>query len=157
LTNITPSLIINEVVTDLAAVRVTVRVAVDPATAFDVFTTEIDEWYRKGATVLTRAPRGSTLRFEPCVGGRLLEVRDDGRPPVERGRITIWEPGQRLLFVDRREAEVEIWFNPFERGTRVVLEHRGLDKLPPDAALKASQYSWRKLVDYFEQHMEDRR
>lgn len=133
------------------------RVAVDPLTAFDVFTTEIDQWYRKGAAVLTRAPRGSTLRFEPGVGGRLLEVRDDGREPVERGRITIWEPGQRLLFVDRREAEVEIWFNPFEHGTRVVLEHRGLDKLPPDAAVAASKYSWRKLADFFSTYMEDSR
>jgi len=148
---------INPIVSDLAAVRVTVRVAVDPATAFDVFTTEIDEWYRKGATVLTQAPRGSTLRFEPGVGGRLLEVRDDGSPPRVRGHITVWEPGARLLFVDRRDAEVEIWFHGFEAGTRVVLEHRGLDKLPPDAAYKASKYSWRKLVDYFAEHMEETR
>lgn len=143
--------------TDLAAVRVTVRVAVDPATAFEVFTSEIDDWYRKGATVLTRAARGSTLRFEPGVGGRLLEIRDDGAPPVTRGHITVWEPGARLLFVDRREAEVEIWFHAFDEGTRVVLEHRGLDKLPPDAAIKASKYSWRKLADYFADHMEEAR
>jgi len=143
--------------TDLAAVRVTVRVAVDPATAFDVFTSEIDDWYRKGATVLTQAARGSTLRFEPGVGGRLLEIRDDGAPPVTRGQITVWEPGARLLFVDRREAEVEIWFQAFDEGTRVVLEHRGLDKLPPDAAIKASKYSWRKLADYFADHMEEAR
>ena len=133
------------------------RVAVDPATAFDVFTTEIDEWYRKGAAVLTQARRGTTLRFEPGVGGRLLEVRDDGAPPVTRGRILAWEPGARLLFVDRRDAEVEIWFHPFDEGTRVVLEHRGLDKLPPDAAIRASKYSWRKLVDFFAQHMEGSR
>ena len=133
----------------------TVRVAVDPETAFEVFTTEIDEWYRKGATVLTRAPRGSTLRFEPGIGGRLLEIRDDGRPPVVRGRVTVWEPGARLLYVDRRDAEVEVWFHGFDQGTRVVLEHRGLDKLPPDAAIKASKYSWRKLVDYFAAHMEE--
>jgi Activator of Hsp90 ATPase homolog 1-like protein len=136
---------------------VTVRVAVDPLTAFDVFTTEIDQWYRKGAAVLAEATRGSTLRFEPGVGGRLLEVRDDGRPPVMRGHITVWEPGARLLFVDRREAEVEVWFQAFDAGTRVVLEHRGLDKLPPDAAIKASKYSWRKLVDFFATYMEDPR
>lgn len=140
---------------DLAAVRVTVRVGVDPDTAFDVFTAEIDQWYRKGAAVLTQAPRGSTLRFEPGVGGRLLEVRDDGRPPVARGHITVWEPGSRLLFVDRRDAEVEIWFYPFDDGTRVVLEHRGLDRLPPDSAIRASKYSWRKLADYFEMHMKE--
>lgn len=133
------------------------RVAVDPVTAFDVFTTEIEEWYRKGATVLTQAARGSTLRFEPGVGGRLLEVRDDGSLPITRGQITIWEPGRHLLFVDRRDAEVEIWFHAFDEGTRVVLEHRGLDKLPPDAAIKASKYSWRKLVDYFAEHMEESR
>jgi len=139
----------------LAAVRVTVRVAVDPDTAFDVFTTEIDQWYRKGATVLTRAPRGSTLHFEPGVGGRLLEIHDDGRPPRTRGRITVWEPGARLLFVDRRDAEIEIWFRPFELGTQVVLEHRGLDRLPPDAAVAASKYSWRKLAEFFETHMNE--
>ena len=139
----------------LAAVRVTVRVAVDPDTAFDVFTTEIDQWYRKGATVLTRASRSSTLQFEPGVGGRLLEVHDDGRPPRIRGRITVWEPGARLLFVDRRDAEVEIWFRPFELGTQVVLEHRGLDQLPPDAAVAASKYSWRKLAEFFEAHMNE--
>jgi hypothetical protein len=157
LTNITISLIINVPVNELAAVRVTVRVAVDPLTAFDVFTTEIEQWYRKGAAVLTQAPRGSTLRFEPGVGGRLLEVRDDGAPPLVRGHVTVWERGARLLFVDRREAEVEVWFHGFDEGTRVVLEHRGLDRLPPDAAIKASKYSWRKLVDYFAQHMEEAR
>ena len=139
----------------LGAVRVTVRVAVDPDAAFDVFTNEIDEWYRRGAAVLTRASRTSTLRFEPGVGGRLLEVPDDGRPPIARGRITVWEPGSRLLFVDRRDAEVEIWFHGFEHGTRVVLEHRGLDKLPPDAAVAASKYSWRKLAEFFEAHMKE--
>ncbi len=133
----------------------TVRVAVDPATAFDVFTNDIDQWYRKGATVLTRAARSSTLRFEPGVGGHLLEVPDDGRPPRIRGHIAVWEPGSRLLFVDRRDAEVEIWFQPFDEGTRVVLEHRGLDKLPPDAAVAASKYSWRKLVEFFEAHMKE--
>jgi hypothetical protein len=146
---------INRQVNDLAAVRVTVKVAVGPEAAFEVFTTEIDQWYRRGAAVLTRASRTSTLRFEPGVGGRLLEIPDDGRPPVPRGRITVWEPGSRLLFVDRRDAEVEIWFHGFEHGTRVVLEHRGLDRLPPDAAIAASKYSWRKLAEFFEAHMKE--
>ena len=139
----------------LGAVRVTVRVAVGPDAAFDVFTNEIDQWYRKGAAVLTRASRTSTLRFEPGVGGRLLEIPDDGRPPIPRGQITVWEPGRRLLFVDRRDAEVEIWFRGFDKGTRVVLEHRGLDKMPPDAAVAASKYSWRKLAEFFEAHMNE--
>ena len=38
---------------------------------------------------------------------------------------------------------------------QVVLEHRGLDQLPPDAAVAASKYSWRKLAEFFEAHMNE--
>ncbi|HMG41962.1 MAG TPA: hypothetical protein VK611_11565 [Acidimicrobiales bacterium] len=137
---------------DLAAVRVSITVKVDPDTAFAVFTEEIDQWYRQGLGSPT------TLRFEPGVGGRLLEVGPDNGPEEERARVTVWEPGQRLVFVDWRDTEVDIRFEAAAEGaTRVVLEHRGLDRVPPDVAVNLAKYGWRRLTQWFERHMEERR
>ena len=55
------------------------------------------------------------------------------------GRIKAWEPGKRLLLDylihdGGHDTEVEVRFEPTEGGTRVVLEHRGWDALPPAVA-----------------------
>jgi len=71
----------------------------------------------------------------------------------EVGRITVWEPDRRLVFVDRRSTEVEITFEPAAGQTRVTLEHRGLDQLPPDDAYSVIQYGWRRLAFQFEAHL----
>jgi hypothetical protein len=137
----------------VASVRVTVTVEVEPAAAFDVFTGELDTWYRRGATVMTgRASSG--LRLEPGVGGRLVEVGPAGEEGSVRGRVTVWEPGRRLVFVDRKETEVDVRFEAVARGTRVVLEHRGLDRLRPDQADNAARWGWRRLVEWFEVHVQ---
>jgi hypothetical protein len=141
---------------ELAAVRVTVTVAVDPDTAFDVFTGEIDQWYRRGVANLPRSRRNTAMHFEPGVGGRLVEVRDGGGE-IERARVTVWERGKRLVFVDRRDTEVEVWFEAIDDETRVVLEHRGLDRLDPDVAAEIAKYGWRRLTDWFETHVKERR
>ena len=103
---------------------VIVEVEVDPATAFEVFTEEASAWWHRD-----RALWGAegTMRFEPGVGGRLL--LEGGH---EVGRVSVWEPGPRLVFSygapDGAEAdrtEVEVRFEATEFGTRVVLRHRG--------------------------------
>jgi uncharacterized protein YndB with AHSA1/START domain len=142
-------------VSQLGSVRVTVTVAVSPADAFDVFTDEIGDWYRTGVARLGGHRPAGTLRFEPGVGGRLVE---DGPAPgrsVERARITVWAPGERLVFVDGRTTEVDVRFEPTPGGTRVVLEHRGLDRLAPDLADRLGRNGWRRLADWFEQHIAD--
>ena len=147
----------------LASVRVTVTVAVDPATAFAAFTEEIGEWYRAGVAVLPRPAPSTTLAFEPGpnaevgVGGRLVEVDGNDGTVVERARITVWESGARLVFVDRRQTEVDVHFEPAPGGTRVVLEHRGLDRLAPEAARKQGKFGWSRLAVWFEAHMANRR
>jgi hypothetical protein len=138
-----------------ASVRVTVTVTLDPASAFDVFTTEIDEWYRRGVTTLGSPDSKATLCFEPGVGGRLIESRP-GRDDVERARVTVWAPGERLVFVDTRQTEVEVRFEPVDSGTRVVLEHRGLERLSPGKAIDVSKFGWRRLATWFETYVETR-
>jgi uncharacterized protein YndB with AHSA1/START domain len=138
-----------------ALVRVTIDVDVDPATAFTVFTEEIDAWYKRDRHTLYDSRRAVAVRFEPGVGGRLVEVYDaetgDGR---EMGRVTAWEPGRRLVFVDQRDTEVEVTFAAAEAGsTRVTLEHRGFEKLTDAEAEKHARYGWHLLVPWYERYV----
>jgi hypothetical protein len=121
-------------------VRVTTVVAVDPATAFAVFTEEVDLWWRRGPRHRFRADRVGTMRFEPGPAGRLLEVYDEAAGDVyEVGDVRAWEPGRRLVFAWRgrafapgEETVVEVRFERVAAGTRVTLEHRGWEALRAD-------------------------
>jgi uncharacterized protein YndB with AHSA1/START domain len=124
--------------------RTAVLVAVDPPTAFRVFTEEIDLWWRRGLKY--RLGRGagpaSTLRLEPGVGGRLYESFDgpDGQVHVvETGRVERWEPPGRLVlswraanFAPGESTEVEVSFAPTASGTLVTVTHRGWSAIRPD-------------------------
>lgn len=121
------------------AVVASTRVAVDCETAFDVFTAEVDAWWKHGPRFRTGAPGQSRLRFEPGAGGRLLEEFDGSADPFVLGRITAWEPPKRLLFEMLARAfepgestEVEVRFEPEGPCTRVTVEHRGWDAFSPD-------------------------
>jgi uncharacterized protein YndB with AHSA1/START domain len=118
---------------------VTVLVAVEPAVAFEVFTQEIDLWWRRGPRY--RLAGEGALRFEPGVGGRLLETIEtrSGTRVFEKGRITVWDPPSRLVFDWRgvnfapgEKTEVEVRFEPSASGTRVTVEHRGWGALRAD-------------------------
>jgi uncharacterized protein YndB with AHSA1/START domain len=111
-------------------VKVTTFVEVSPNEAFEVFTTEIDLWWRRGPRYRTTAKKG-TLRFEGEQERRLVEAFDDGEV-FEIGRVLAWEPASKLVlewrarnFARDELTEVEVRFEPSGAGTRVVIEHRG--------------------------------
>ena len=114
--------------------RVTTFVRLDPREAFEVFTTEIDSWWRRGPRY--RVGGEGTLRFEGGAGGRLVETVAGGGPQFEMGRVLAWEPGARLAFEWRARnfapgevTQVEVRFERAEGGTSVVLEHRGWEAI----------------------------
>jgi uncharacterized protein YndB with AHSA1/START domain len=124
--------------------RVSVRVAAVRELAFEVFTADIDAWWRHGKRYRMGEP--STIALEPRLGGRLTEtftVRGKERV-MESGRVTVWEPPVRLVIAWRAanfraedpSTEVEV---TFERaighsgeGTLVTIEHRGWSAVRPD-------------------------
>jgi len=118
---------------------VTTVVAVDPARAFEVFTGEIGQWWKSGPRYRFDPEKSGTLRFEPGVGGRLLEVHDPRTGQgLEVGRVLVWEPGARLVFEFRgrdfapgERTEVEVRFAAEGKGTRLTLEHRGWESVAP--------------------------
>lgn len=120
--------------------RVSIDLAVDPATAFATFTEDVDLWWARGRKNRFRAPWVGIMRFEPGPHGRLIEVYDDETGDhYEVGRITAWEPGHRLAFTWRipnfapdEITHVSVTFEPIAEGTRVTLEHAGWEALRPD-------------------------
>jgi hypothetical protein len=144
-----------------ASVRVSVSVTATPEAAFAAFTDEIDSWYVKDRHTLADPARAAGIAFEPGVGGRLVEVYDRGTGEGrEMGRVTAWEPGRRLAFVDERGTEVEVSFSADGDGTRVTLEHRGLERLRPDLAAEHARHGWRLLLPWYQRyvnHEKDRR
>jgi activator of Hsp90 ATPase-like protein len=145
------------------AIMRTVDVDVDPATAFEVFTEEIGRWYRSGPYSWNDPERAVGIRFEPGVGGRLIEVHDEATGEgFEMGRVLAWEPGSRLVcafrsvfFPPEPLTEVEVRFEERDGATRVTLEHRGLDRLPPDFVKTIEDRAWITFMGWFGEYVAD--
>jgi uncharacterized protein YndB with AHSA1/START domain len=121
--------------------RISVAVAVPPAVAFEIFTSEIDRWWRRGPKFRHAGKRGGFVRLEPHVGGRLFESIDaeQGEHVFEVGRVRVWEPPARLAFSWRNAnfgpdelTEVEVEFARTPSGTLVTVTHRGWAALRAD-------------------------
>ena len=149
-----------------AAATASVEVACDPATAFAVFTADIGSWWKRGTPYWNDAAKGQELRFEPQVGGRLVEVHDpETGEGFEIGRVLVWEPGKRLVFTWRQgdwdsseSTDVEVRFEPAERGTRVTVEHGGWDRVPSAGPGLSEGYShgWAELLGFYTETTEAR-
>ena len=104
-----------------AAASSAVEVAVDPDIAFAAFTEELDLWWVRGPINHFAGGRIMAMRCEPGVGGRLLEVYDDGA--LELGRITVWEPGKRLAWHSSLDdVDIDVSFSPAGDGCLVQVQ-----------------------------------
>lgn len=121
--------------------RVSVSVATPPARAFQVFTADIDQWWRRGLKFRHSASRGGLLCIEPRVGGRLFESFEAQGTEhiIEVGRVRVWEPPHRLAFSWRsanfaphEHTDVDIQFEPSASGTLVTVTHSGFSALRAD-------------------------
>jgi len=121
--------------------RVSVTVAVPPEVAFEVFTGEIDRWWRRGPKFRHAGLRRGLVHLEPRLGGRLFESIDseDGERVFEVGRVRVWDPPARLAFSWRNanfapheSTDVTVEFTPTASGTLVTVTHVGLAALRAD-------------------------
>ncbi|HMR06322.1 MAG TPA: SRPBCC domain-containing protein [Polyangiaceae bacterium] len=122
---------------DSAAASVYVAVSVQDA--FEVFTGEIDLWWRGGLKFRIAGARPGRLNFEQRLGGRLFETVQfaDGERTFEVGSVVVWEPPLRVAlewrnvnFKPHEKTLVEVTFTPSGPGTMVRVEHRGWSTLP---------------------------
>jgi uncharacterized protein YndB with AHSA1/START domain len=117
-------------------IMIALRVAATPARAFEAFTAEIGRWWRPNPLFAFTPRSPGVLAFEGGEGGRLTETLDDGKV-FEIGRVSVWDPPQRLVvswrqasFAPDQATEVEVRFEPVGAETRVTVEHRGWDQVP---------------------------
>jgi uncharacterized protein YndB with AHSA1/START domain len=158
--------------------RVSVLVAVPPADAFEVFTKEIDLWWKQGPKFRIAGRRRGQLHFEAGVGGRLFESFVASRASaatrtIEVGRITAWEPPFRLEFEWRgvnlapeEKTVVEVRFESSPSGTLVTVEHRGWSAVPDDHPVRHGKVGadfarmmgmwWAELMTSLREHVATR-
>ena len=125
------------------AVRQSVVVRAPPERTFDVFTARMSAWWPMATHKIGTAPMVTAV-VEPRTGGRWFERGEDGSE-CDWGRVLAWEPPQRVVldwqlnadfgFDPDFHTEIEVRFTPEgSDGTRVELEHRGLDAYGARAA-----------------------
>jgi uncharacterized protein YndB with AHSA1/START domain len=125
----------------IAAVRKSIRVKTGQAHAFEVFTSGLDRWWPRKASVGTAAMKA--MVFEPQLDGRWYEVGVDGSQAVV-GKILLWDPPNRFVMswdISRHwkpdpsvGSEIEVRFTAEGPDmTLVELEHRKFERMGAEA------------------------
>ncbi len=130
--------------TEAPTVSTAVHVCVDPATAFVAFTEEIDQWWVRGPINAFDSSRALAMRCEGGVGGRFIEVYDaDSGEGLELGRITTWEPGERLSFTSSvDDVHIDVRFTATDDGTEVRV-----DATIPTGGREAGGTAWVRVTE----------
>lgn len=158
------------------AAAATVFVAVSQQDAFEVFTQEIDLWWRRGPRFRSSGKHAGALCFECGPGGRVFETFElsSGSRTIEVGKVIVWDPPARLSlawraanFKPHELTIVEVSFQPSGEGTLVTVRHRGWSALPDDHparhGLTGAAFSrmigmwWGDLLTSLREHAAERR
>jgi uncharacterized protein YndB with AHSA1/START domain len=114
--------------TDLSPIGLDYRLTCNPQHAFDTYTGDIAEWWDPRYTASAETYEGVTI--EPRVGGRIFE-RHRGGIEHNWGRVTVWEPGRRLVHTfalaqdPAHPSEVSIVLEPEGDGCLLRFAHGG--------------------------------
>ncbi len=132
-------------------VRVTVFVKVPPAFAFEIFTQQMNLWWRRGPAYRVSGKEHGTLSLEPKLGGRITESNDRDEVVHEVGEVLAWDPPHRLVFswrsftfVEGETTSVEVLFAPSGangESTKVTVEHRGWSQIRDDHPVRHGRES----------------
>ena len=132
------------------AVRKILTVNVSVERAFHVFTEEHGKWWPLETHHIGKVAAATAI-IEPRVGGRWYERGVDGSE-CPWGSVLVWEPPHRIVLAwqitsDWRydptlHTEVEVTFIAKSAGqTRLVLEHRNLDRYRDHAEMMRSIFN----------------
>ena len=148
------------------AARAEVVVDASPEEAFRIFTDEIGFWWRRDTSYWNDRERGLTIRIEPRVGGRFLEVYDlESGAGFEVGRVTAWEPGEHLAFTwtqvgwpEGASTDIEVTFAGVDGGTLVRVEQTGFERVPDaERFLAGYDVGWKEVLGWFAERANARR
>jgi uncharacterized protein YndB with AHSA1/START domain len=118
-------------------IRASVTVAAAPERAFELFAERLGTWWPREFS--WSQDKLEEIGLEPREGGVAYERGPHGFT-IHWGRVTAWEPPERLVFLwqiggDRtpqpdpdRASEVEVRFTGEDGSTRVEVEHRAWER-----------------------------
>ena len=148
----------------IAPVKKTIRVGASQAHAFEVFTTGLDGWWPRKASIGSSPTKQNVL--EPRLGGCWYQVGEDGSR-ADVGKILVWEPPHRFVMswdINSRwkpdakiGSEVEVQFIAEGGETRVELEHRKFEVMGAAPGAKMRQDvdgGWPRLLEIFKEAAE---
>jgi uncharacterized protein YndB with AHSA1/START domain len=138
----------------------TLRVALSPDTAFELFTKRMDTWWPLESHSVSAgggAPSKS-LTFEARMGGELIEVTSEGVRHVW-GKVHEWEPGVAFAMSwhpGKPAAEgtrVRVTFAADGDGCQVVVTHDGWEVLGENGAKMRDGYNggWVGVLERYTQ------
>ena len=151
------------------SVRKELTIDADIRRAFEVFTSEFGQWWPLLSHHIGKASPDIAI-VEPFVDGRWFERAMDGSE-CDWGRVLVWDPPRRLVLtwcIDSKwkfdgslATEVAIDFiAETDRRTRVVLEHRYLDRYGPSTdqmrGIFDSDGGWSGILQRYATHMQGR-
>jgi uncharacterized protein YndB with AHSA1/START domain len=149
----------------IAPVRKSIRVKASQAHAFEVFTSGLDRWWPRKASIGS-SPLKSNV-FEPRAGGYWYQVGEDGSR-ADVGKILVWEPPHRFVMTwdinsnwkpdTTVGSEVEVRFvADGPDATRVDLEHRKFERMgaePGEKMRKDVDGGWPGKLELFKAKVE---
>ena len=135
-------------------IRREILVDADPQTAFEVFTTQIGQWWPMAEHSVYGA--SATVALD---GGQIVERAPDGATALW-GTVTRWEPPGALAFswhpgyAAERASYVQVTFAAVAGQTLVTLEHTGWEVFADPAAARAEYgEGWPVVLDGYREHM----
>ena len=151
--------------TVIAPVRKTVRVKAPIAHAFEVFTEGLARWWPPNHGIGKKPIR--TVLIEPRLGGRWLEIAEDGTETVV-GTIVVWQPPHRMALLWQVNAqwkpdaamtsEVDVRFTPDGADATVVeLVHHKFETMGAEAGASLQKdvgRGWPGLMEHFAKEAE---
>lgn len=138
--------------TDHDPIRRSVTVHCNLERAFEVFTAEMGRWWpvathsRAASEFEAEELKVERVEFQPFAGGQVLEHMSNGTA-LPWAEVLVWEPPVRLVMAWKPHprptppTEVEVRFTAQGEHTLVELEHRGWERLGPDAIEGRAGYS----------------
>jgi uncharacterized protein YndB with AHSA1/START domain/uncharacterized protein YciI len=137
-------------------IRREILVDTDPATAFEVFTDRLGQWWPLAELSVHGAD--ATVEF---TDGQIIERSADGQAAVW-GTVTRWEPPDALGFSwhpgqpAESASHVEVTFAAAADQTRVRLEHSGWEAFADPLAARAEyDHGWPMVLDRYRDYAAD--
>lgn len=140
-------------------VRKTRTIPLDPVEAFDLFTTRMGAWWPLAAFSIAEH-HATGVRFEARIGGRVVELTEDGTEH-SWADVIAWGPPHRFVLAwhpsgDPEVATIlEVRFGAAPGGgTQVDLEHRGWEEFGAEHGNEVRagyQSGWDLVLAPFEQ------